>query len=247
MGSAAALAGAALWPSWLREAFAEPPKSCDPKAAAKVAPQSAIDVAAAFRRASRAKRPLLVFVIPADDSEKWDRGHAFGELLNHGSDADLAPIAGCDVVAATMEGLREIVPSAGRGEPVLVLVKTTALPATAEAFDVEMPTYDDIRAASKRSPSKPKADEDVIALRIKALGGLLRKALGSSPDRVKERADLVRAAIVKKPPSGTHWARTEGCGAIIEGARDHSMMGCGMAAVPEKSRRFLYFFSNDHL
>src|SRR5262249_25459726 len=94
----AALAGVTLgWPSWLSRAFGDE-KACDPKAR----PPSVAAVAGAFRRAERAGKPLLVLVIPSDDvtspigptDEKFDRGQAFGELLNFGSDADLAPLAG---------------------------------------------------------------------------------------------------------------------------------------------------------
>lgn len=251
IAGAAALAPAALWPSWLREAFADAPKGCELKAASKAAPKaapasaSALDVAAAFRRAARARRPLLVFVIPANDSEKWDRGHTFGELLNAGSDADIAPLDACDVVCATMEGLREIVPSAGRGEPLMVLVKTTALPAVAEPLDVEMPSYADVMTAYKRAASRPGVAVAVIEQRISALGGLLRRALGSSSLRVKERAELVRERLVKKPPPGTHWARSEGCGVAVEGVHDRARTGCGMAFIPEKTSRFLYFYSTE--
>jgi hypothetical protein len=247
LGGAAALASASLWPSWLREAFAEPAKACDPRAAAKVAPQSVLDVATAFRKASRAKRPLLVFIIPAEDGEKWNRGHAFGELLNHGSDADLAPLADCDVVCATMEGLRKVVPSVAKGEPLMVLVRTTALPATSEPLDAEMPSYNDMIDRSGRPDSKVSHTDKVIAQRIAVLGGLLRRGLGSSPARIAARAAEARARLREKPPAGTRWARSEGCGVIIEDDRDPSMFGCGMAFVPEKSKRFLYFYSSNSL
>lgn len=245
VGGAVAAAAAALWPSFIRDAFADPAATCDPKGMAKVASSSVVDVATAFRRASRAKRPLLVLVIPADDNDKWNRGHAFGELLNHGSDADLAPLHDVDVVCATMEALRKVIPSVGRGEPMMILVRTTALPATTEAIEVEIGSYDTVLGRTKAARAKPKSAEVVIGERIAALGGALRKALGSSSVKLAERAAEVRARLRDKPLAGAPWARTDGCGSIIEGIREHANVGCGMGFVPDLSKRFLYFFSSD--
>src|SRR5688572_25747564 len=46
-------------------------------------------LAEAYLRAQRRGKPLLIFVIPEDDAAKYDRGHAFGELLNFGSADEL--------------------------------------------------------------------------------------------------------------------------------------------------------------
>lgn len=45
-------------------------------------------------------RPTLVLVVPRDETARWNRGLVFGELLNHGSDRELAPLALVDVVCA---------------------------------------------------------------------------------------------------------------------------------------------------
>lgn len=45
-------------------------------------------------------RPTLVFVVPRDESARWARGLQLGELLNKGSDRELAPLALVDVVCA---------------------------------------------------------------------------------------------------------------------------------------------------
>ncbi|HYV45165.1 MAG TPA: hypothetical protein VFA20_09910 [Myxococcaceae bacterium] len=100
MGVAAA---ASLWPGWLSEAFAGPP--CGVR-------KGAVTLSAAIQRAHAASRPLLVFTIPADDGEKWDRGRHFGEYLNHGSDHDLAPLACTEVVCAELKTLSQLIPSA---------------------------------------------------------------------------------------------------------------------------------------
>ena len=58
-------------------------------------------------------------------------------------------------------------------------------------------------------------------------------------------AALVRDRLVRsQPPKGSRWGRSGGCGTRIEGARSHAMIGCGMGHVPERSQRFLSFYTN---
>jgi hypothetical protein len=245
LGAAAASLAATAWPAFIQNAFGDG-AACDadgnPKAAA---PQAAV-VAAAFRRAQQAKRPLLVLVIPADDGKKYERGRAFGELLNHGADKDLAPLADAEVLCATLADLKKLVPNAGDGEPMMLLVKTDKVPAAVTPLDVELPDYDGPNQAGGGDWEEMRKQEDKIsAKRISAMGGLLRNALGSDERKVAERAAGVRAKLVKKPPVGASWANGHGCGTTIEGVEDNMVVGCGMGHVPAKSGRFLYFFSLD--
>lgn len=55
--------------------------------------------------------------------------------------------------------------------------------------------------------------------------------------------EAVRQRLVSVRVPGSHWAQSAGCGTHIEGIRTTSMIACGMGHVPEKSRRFLYFFT----
>src|SRR5262249_38491869 len=103
----------ALWPVFLREAFAE--QACNPLGRVAL-------LAAGFKRALAGGVPLLVLIVPENDGQKWVRGEWFGELLNFGSDRDLAPLARAEVVCATMAELKKLVPTAGNGEPLMVLV-----------------------------------------------------------------------------------------------------------------------------
>jgi hypothetical protein len=234
VGAASAGLAAALWPSMVREAFAQE-EGCDGSPLARVAL-----VAAAFRRARASGRPLLIFVVPAEDGAKWRRGEVFGELINHGSDRDLAPLAGAEVVCATMEDLRRLVPNVGTGEPLMVLVRPDKVPATARQLDVELAPPADWDGSWEEHQRK---EDEVSDKHIAAMGDLLRRSLGDPGKRAATLAAEVRARLKDKPPPGTKWAHSAGCGVDIEGERDQMMVSCGMGSVPKKAQRFLYFFS----
>ncbi|WP_437813618.1 hypothetical protein [Sorangium sp. So ce1078] len=246
LGATAAGLAATAWPAFIRDAFGDG-AACDEKGKASAAPASVVQVSAAFRRARQASRALLVFVIPADDPAKWERGHAFGELLNFGADRDLAPLAGVEVVCATMADLKKLVPGAGAGEPLMVLVRTDKVPVAATQLHVALPAYDGMRGVVTGSwEERQKHEDSIAAQRIGALGALLRKGLGADEQNLEARAASVRARLVKAPPGGAHWAIASGCGTTVEGVEDDGgLMACGMGHVPSKSRRFLYFFSVD--
>jgi hypothetical protein len=122
-----AVAGLALGtaPAWIRKAFAAEPSS---KAL----------VFDAYRRARRDHRALLIFVIPNDPTTRWARGRALGAFLTWGSDAELAPLARCEVVCATAAHVHELVPKAPSGEPLAMLVDTTAVPAKVTPIVVDL-------------------------------------------------------------------------------------------------------------
>ncbi|WP_437724803.1 hypothetical protein [Sorangium sp. So ce861] len=243
LGATAAGLAATAWPAFLREAFGDG-AACDETGKPAASAGSLVQVSAAFRRARQAKRALLVFVIPADDGARWERGHAFGELLNFGADRDLAPLAGVEVVCATMADLKKLVPSAGDGEPLLVVVRTDKVPVAATQLDVALPSYDGMRGlVTGNREALLKRDDAIAAQRIGALGALLRKGLGAGADNLEARAASVRARLVKAPPAGAHWAIASGCGIEVEGVEETGLMACGMGHVPSKSRRFLYFFA----
>ncbi len=185
-------------------------------------------VAAAFRRAQRAGRPLLVLVIPKDDARKYATGVAWGELLNHGTDAQLAPLGAAEVICATAADLRRIVPAQGETEPMAFVV----LPGSrvnAQAIEVALPS----------GHKEEDADRRVVLL-----GAAVGKAIATDPKRARALAAAARANLVRKPPAGARWATSAGCGVEVEGAPDDGMVvGCGMGHVPQKSRRFLYLLT----
>ncbi|APR75374.1 Hypothetical protein A7982_00720 [Minicystis rosea] len=231
---------AALWPSWLREAFADE-GACEGQggALARLAVLSG-----AFRRARDAGKPLLVLVIPDNDMDKWQRGRAFGELLNHGSDVQLAPLSRVEVTCATMAELKKLVPSAGMGEPLMVLVSTDRVPVTARHLDAKLLDYPSPWGDGTESWEERGKKEDAIGdKRIAVMAGLLRDTLGADDKNAAALALEVRKRLTKQPPNGAKWATSYGCGTEIEGEKQTMMVACGMGHVPKKSARFLYFFT----
>src|SRR5258708_13475681 len=83
--AASAAAVAAGWPRFLRRAFAD--------ASVDGARRPGGQLGNGWDRAVRLGKPLLAIVVPEDDGAKWTRGGWFGEYLNHGSDAQMAPPA----------------------------------------------------------------------------------------------------------------------------------------------------------
>ncbi|AKT36694.1 hypothetical protein [Chondromyces crocatus] len=238
LGATVAGLAVSAWPEFIRTAFGEG-EGCDVPGH-QGAGGPAAPVKEALQRAKQLKRRLLVFIIPLSNELKNERGHAFGELLNHGGDADLAPLSDVEVVCATLADLKKVVPDAGDGEPLMVLVHTQSTP-TATPLDTPLPV--DPPDATTSWEERRKQEDALIVRRIAALGALLRKGLGADERKVEARAAGVRARLVKQPPAGARWASASGCGVTIEGEQNRPMMACGMGHVPEKSRRFLYFFS----
>lgn len=56
-------------------------------------------------------------------------------------------------------------------------------------------------------------------------------------------ARVVRRELKEQRVPGSRWATSAGCGTYIEGEERNYAIGCGMGHTPEKSQRFLYFFS----
>lgn len=127
-------------------------------------------------------RPTLVLVVPRDDGARWERGAAFGELLNHGGDRDLAPLALVDVVCARAQdfGVSD--------EPLMLFVVGSTV--------------------HRLSARLPKDDPG----RIRVLGNLIREVLPLEGKSARELAAAARERYVKKAPRGARWGRTTMCG-----------------------------------
>ena len=241
-----AVAGAALWPVWLREAFADG-IACqtDGQGPKPSVTRSAGAVSEAFRRANHSGKPLLVIVIPRNDGMNKDRGDLWGELLNFGSDVQLAPLSKVEVACATLTDLTTVVPNHENGDPLFMVVATDKVPATVKSFDTLVPEYDDAfdRIGKFTWEDLERRENETSDRRIATLANLLRTALGAPSAEPGPDAALVRHTLKDQPPSGTHWAVSSGCGVHVEGVTNNIAFGCGMGHVPAKSRRFLYFFS----
>jgi hypothetical protein len=263
------VAMAAAWPLLVRRAFADVcvPKKKEP---AEVAQEKRELEASKHRREAVAKalaagRTVLVFVIPDDDMAKWERGRAFGEWLNHGEDAQLAPLSRATVLCAKTGEL----PSTVDGQPLLVLLRPGAPPRPLEG---ELAKYSDgrirVKAIGGAQEPEPPDDDAVFASRVTLLSDLTASVLGPAGADPAAQARVVRTRIVTvDPPGGSHWASDSGCATRIEVTRAEKeeeeraeeearkkgifMMkhvvgvGCGMGHVPDKSRRFLYFYARD--
>ncbi len=129
LGAVTIGAGVTVVPMWLQRAFGPQPGDCPERApACEPAPQPPVAMSACGPL-DQPFRPQLVLVIPADRSLKSDRGHAFGEFLNHGSDAQLAALACFEVTckridqleAPMREQLGEQV-----GEPLMLVIDPSA-------------------------------------------------------------------------------------------------------------------------
>lgn len=195
LSAAAFSLGSLAWPGWLRQAFADPACGDDRYLAT---------VSGGFRRAHLAGKPLLCLIIPKDDSARYDRGRAFGELLNHGSDEDLAPLCLCEVICAPMAALRSLVPAAGQGEPLMVLIDTAATPATGVRLSAELPkdepadrfvVGDNEKDWRKAMEESQRREEAAIGRRIATLGRLLRS--GITGPSLQQRVAQARAALPK--------------------------------------------------
>jgi hypothetical protein len=170
-GVAAAIVGA---PLWLRRAFAD--------ASVESLGGRMGKLSAAFERAESLGKPLLVLMVPDSDEEMYLQGTRLGELLNHGSDAQLAPIALAEVVCAR----RGEVPGAPArpntlaflvesGQPVLAIATDKPLPGAARGFGEE-------------------ADEEIDE-RIAAMAAAFEKAIVPDAAARARHADRARIAL----------------------------------------------------
>lgn len=134
-------------------------------------------------------KPTLVFVIPSDDRAQYLRGHAFGELLNHGSDAQLAPLACFDVICRKVTDLGPRWRGGLLHEPLLIVDDPKV--DTMLAFDAPLSTppegvYDET----------PAQEEARIDARIAVLARLVAEAADGA--RLTAQACRERAGL---PPS----------------------------------------------
>jgi hypothetical protein len=233
LAAVGASAAAALWPRLIRQAFAD--ASFDAAGTRKTAP----GLSTSTRHIDPSRRPHLVIVVPADDTEKYRRGELWGEYLNHGGTAQIAPLAAVDVSCATMQELGTLAGDIA-GEPLALLFSRDG---SVRALDAKVPEYPTTRRFDA-------TDDDAIAdKRIAVVSAMVRRALPPvAPAEVHEAAARVVGAVRTQPPAGSHWAHASGCGpATVENMKDDSDevvgYGCGMGHVPEKSSRFLYFFA----
>jgi len=232
LAAVGASTAAALWPSLIRRAFAD--ASFDAPGTKKTAP----GLSTSQKRIDTSLRPQLVIVVPADDTQKYRRGELWGEYLNHGAAAQLAPLAHVDVSCATMAELGALAKDV-KGEPLALLFGQDG---SVRALDARVPEHT-FRFDARN-------DDDALSdKRIALVAKMIGSALPPVPaGEVRAAAARVVRAVREQPPAGSHWANASACGpATVENMKEDSDeivgYGCGMGHIPQKSSRFLYFFA----
>ena len=126
LGAVTIGAGFTVVPMWLQRAFGPQPGACPEAApACEPAPQPSVAMPACGPL-DQPFRPLLVLVIPADKSVQWQRGSAFGEFLNHGSDAQLAALACFEVTCQRIDQLAAPLRQQVGEEPLMLVIDASA-------------------------------------------------------------------------------------------------------------------------
>lgn len=206
----------------------------------------------AFGRARAAGRPLFVIVIPAEESDLWDRGRRWGEVLMYGGQDVMAALGQVEVVCAHDAAVRAFAPRAAGSEPWLWVIPTDAMegepiPGTPEPVEhltntvMEELEWEAARARELEVETT-NTDRDIAAL-SDAIEAAVGEVTGGAP-RGSRAALAARAekALREGVPANTHWANAGGCGTTVEGVESNVSFGCGMGFVPARSRRFLYFY-----
>jgi hypothetical protein len=230
-----ALAGG--WPPWLRRAFGVEGASGPADGALRWRRIAGT----AYRRAVRAGKPLLALVVPVVDPASgrgyqalWDRGQAFGELLNHGDDDALATLALAEVVCAPAATLQELVPALPAGEPLMVLIETDGVLARARPLDHPLPRPSRPEARGPVAPEdweshfarQAQAESAAIHRRIAVLTRLLHEGLRATPQMLLDRAARARAGL-GRPPGPASLTEAHGMAAVLLAAA---------VALPERER-----------
>ena len=235
------LALASVAPALIATSFAEGPTT---------------DLAAltgAWDRARSTGRPLLVIVIPASTDALWERGRAWGELINHGSERARALLGQVELVCAHAASLRVFAPGVEEEPDAWAwVISTDRVPAMLRSVQVVQPPLPDPwegRGSDNWEQVRRREDE-VIDARILAFTASLAGAitpLTGGVDHLDANTRSVLAAETKdrfatEAPANARWAQARGCGVVVEGENDNMRVGCGMGHVPLRSARMLWFF-----
>lgn len=125
LGTVTIGAGFTVLPMWLSRAFGPHQNNRCPEDASAPQPDPPRDPPPACGPLDAPFKPLLFLVIPADESLQRGRGQAFGELLNHGSDAQLAALACFDVRCRRIAELEPKLREHLAEEPTMLVIDPT--------------------------------------------------------------------------------------------------------------------------
>jgi hypothetical protein len=183
---AGGVAAAAL-PAFLRRAFACPPaidvhveRDCP-------APTTDIDVVTvAYRAAVAVGKPLLVILVPDDAGRKYDRGHLWGEVLNHAAPSTWEALACCEVVCGSNAAVRQLLNIAVDDDALFAFVETNAVPAVARAVVANVPAYESrlgrgFDTTQGTWEDAVKREREVSEQRIAIVGALVEASVFGAP------------------------------------------------------------------
>ncbi len=109
--------GALALPDWFIRSFI----AQDP-----VLPTRRQELGAAIERARDYAKPLLIFVVPEDSADRYDRGCSLGSLLAQDDQEALLQLALCEPVCATRIELAERMELEIQGDPPILFIETAA-------------------------------------------------------------------------------------------------------------------------
>jgi hypothetical protein len=208
---------AGLWPVFVAHGFAQEG-------------DAHTDLRAAWRRAERAQRGLLIFVVPHDRWARRERGDAFGALIQHGSEASLQAQGSVDLACASMREAARVFRTVPQGEPRMLLV----------APDGSVSVLDG-------TPTPTEGRDGRLEGELALLESLVQDALHTRVEALSEaeRASALARAVSYRRVAipGSRWvrARLAPCdGRVRGGVRTVS---CGMGHIPELAQRFLAFYT----
>ena len=145
-------------------------------------------------------------------------------------------------MCATEAHVHELVPKAPTGEPLALLVDTSAVPATVTAITAA--TADPNAARDVDRSDRDAAADKIVMANVDHVAQALGAVLGSADPKL---ADGVRERLSKRDVPGARWATATGCGLTYEHpdkGDEVGMVDCGMGFVSEKSQRFLQLLAS---
>ena len=155
-----------------------------------------------------AGKPLLVFVVPHDQTERFHRGQAFGQYLAHAGDDWMADLALCEVICRTPGQLKPLVGEVNPAEPLMVLIETDGVFAEANALCGVIPSESDVdrqtcyvtngknHAAEEKAAAEGRSRyEASVAKRIAVLGALIRSGVAPDVSILRRRATQATGAL----------------------------------------------------
>jgi hypothetical protein len=147
LGTLAVGLGATALPVWLSRSFGLRGETCPDTLEPTPAPTpEPVDPPRAPTCGTGvATKPLLILVIPAEDrGAQYERGHAFGELLNHGTDEQRGLFALFDVACRRVDQFTDDLRTVVRGEPLMIVVDPHAA-VPVRPLHAELPAFPDHR------------------------------------------------------------------------------------------------------